>query len=216
MTNNIINASNTQYGTVVFNGSSFNLESPGPTGKVFTSSGSNHLPQFKTFPGLNQVLVSSQTASTSASIIFNNLPTGYASFLLTWSNVVADTSTDVLYLNFSANNGSSFTSFIDANVFYSLYNSSSYTNSYSPTQLLLTSGLNTTNTANGYIYVYNINVAVSCHVCGQGAWYDNTNSATALGIYGGRIALTSVNAFRFMMSTGNISTGTFNLYGVTY
>ncbi len=188
----------------------------GSSGNLLASDGTNFTSQTAAGLGASMRLVSSLTASNSATISFTGLSTfGAVPFLIYFRNVWAATSTAALQMVVSSDNGSTYAnSGYRGGVTYNPYNLTTLTNSNSTTFYPL-SGPSTANTSiGGWIYISGINNADVTILNGQVCYPDSTLSTRAFGTIGGDCTLTAVNAIRFLMSSGNMTIGTFDLYAL--
>lgn len=186
------------------------------SGKVLTSNGSGVAPSFQTLSGGGLPLISSQVASGSASIIFTGL-TVYTMYQLVWCNFAPSTNGDTLDFYASSNNGSSyFSANYQSGITYFNYDSISAQGAFSTSRGYLAGVSSTTNSGCGNVLMGPASVASPFVVTGSSVFNDSANSdKTSYGIIG--ISTTtngSVNAIKIQCSSGNIATGTFNLYGL--
>lgn len=158
-------------------------------------------------------LVSSQTASTSASIIFTNL-NSYKFYFLLINDCGPDTTNQMLEILVSQDNGSTYLgSSYACGINYAPYNSATLTNVNSTSYIPLTSSMLNTNTYSGNFYIFNTNIGSPLNIEGSGTWTDSS-LGTVTGNYIG-LGPTGVNAIKIQYSSGNISEGSFNLYGLS-
>lgn len=165
------------------------------------------------------ILLSAQTASTSAAIDFTSLITStYDDYVIIFDGVIPVTGGASLYFRTSSNNGSSYDA--GANN-YAWGQSGTLGSGAGATEIDLGIGGAPSNNAAvgiaGTLRIYNLN---STTVYKRAAWDISYGSNTGSGNFvsyagaGARISTAAVNAVRFLMQSGNISTGTFKLYGV--
>lgn len=218
-------------GVVYYDGSALVTTGVGTAGQVLTSNGAGVAPTFQSGGGGTGGLVflDSQTASNSATIDFTSVITGtYNNYWLIFSGVVPATNTASLTMVVSTDNGSSW---ITANgsyaagIRYCAYNSSSFSNDNDALErfILLSSELSDTagtgvsgtgtifNTGNGGYFAITGLCVFNGSSSGGGTtgWFgDGYDSG------GGGSGQIGVNAIRFLMTSGNISTGTFSLFGI--
>jgi hypothetical protein len=167
---------------------------------------------------VNLILISSQTASNSASISFTNLSSyGNLTFYVVFSEVQAVTNGGVLQLLVSTNNGSSYaTTGYNSGITYSGYNSASlYNNNSSSAALLTASQNNGSITSNGFIYLYNFNLGTYFILNGITSWNDSSLAQLASSHSLTCSGTTGVNAIKFLYNNGNISSGIFTLYAIS-
>lgn len=169
----------------------------------------------------NLVLLSSQTASSSASLEFTNL-TGYDIFFMQYYNVFLSSASANLTAYLSENNGSSYdtnSSNYIVNGYYSIGAGLTNVNIYPSDGLYIVDYNNTTGgnppfCGNTTFYHFGISGAYSSYINNfVGYFYNSLNWAS--GQFGGQYLNTGVvNAMQLFPSSGNITSGTFKLYGV--
>lgn len=189
----------------------------GTSGNVLTSNGTNFTSSSPSAVG-SLVFIQSQAASNSVTIDFNTGTNVYTAHLFIYSGVVSATDATTLNLRVSTDGGGSYTTTgYLGGVNFTGYTSNTWSNGNATTRFQLTGGISNTGnadkTANGMIYIYNTNVALNCFISGQSSFFGTTPTAPSFGLYTGSAAA-SVNAFRFLMQAGNITSGTFTLYGI--
>lgn len=213
------NASTTAYaiqcGGTTSTGAFQTVASAGNAGQVLRSGGASAVPAWG---GGGLVLLSSQAASSSAAISFTGI-TAYSNYLLVFYGVTPATDAALLNMQMSNDGGSTWiTTSYTSGCNHNPYNSATVTNNNSTTAWVLTGPLDSgssSNLANGAIYILNTNVGNNCYISGTCSYYDNTSAVDAMGVVGGRGGATGANAFKVLMSSGNIAAGTFRLYGVS-
>jgi hypothetical protein len=161
------------------------------------------------------VLISSQTASSSASISFTGL-TAYPIYFVTIQQAVPATNAQFMLMQMSSNNGSSWvTSGYLAGCTYFNYNGSTGANQSNSSGWALSDVMsNSTGYLSASFYIYGANVAINPNISGTCSFY-NSGNRYVFGIVGGVGGSTGLNAINFLMSSGNISSGIFTLYGLT-
>jgi hypothetical protein len=170
----------------------------------------------------NLVLISSQVASNTAALTFTTgITNAYDVYKLVYYGVLpVSGATPTLNLQISTNGGSSY-----INTGYAAYDSFSYAAGIVQSQATASGaagfiiGNSTDNTSNvpcaGFAYLYNLTNSSYYKFCQRfntGFFSGGLFSAAGAGSYP---STTNVNALQVVMSTGNISTGTFKLYGIT-
>lgn len=191
----------------------------GTTGQVLTSNGAGALPSFQTGTGGNLVLLSSQTASNTASISFVSFITStYNNYLFLFSNVVPITNAAFLSMQLSTNNGSTYisTNYLSGNNRIA-YNASTLANLTSTTTIRATYQLSSTSSdgnGNAYFFLYNFTNGQIPVINGVQSGYSNIDSTLGYNAVVSQNTATNINAFQVAMSSGNISTGTFSLFGI--
>ncbi len=193
---------------------------PGAAGQALLSAGALSNPAFGAVTGASLVWLSSQTATSSASINFTSLiSASYTSYFVTFYNVFPETDAAVLNMNLSNDNGSSWiaTSYLCGGNYHP-YNSTTFTNANSTTTCPINGGGQSSTTSNapicGQMYLYNMNVAIAPEFFGQCTYFISGGTLNEQYFSGTNTANTGINALQFLFSAGDISTGTFTLYGV--
>lgn len=207
----------TTNGVVYYNGTDLVTTAAGTSGQVLTSNGTGSAPTYQA-ASANLLLIQTQTASNSASINFTTgITNTYNSYLFLFSNVVPATNTAVLHLNISTNGGSTWVNSGYSNGCWTLaYNSATLVNTNSTSTILCSGPISSTtsvNGNNGTINCYNVTSGAPFAATGDFAYQDSTNGSS-LGFLISQSGTATVNAFQFIMSSGNITQGTFSLYGI--
>lgn len=167
------------------------------------------------------VQISSSTASSSSSIDFTSLSSTYISYWVFIQDLVPASDGTTLYLRTSTDNGTSFDSGASD---YDWEWISSDTSANTPTvdtadsEITLTDtdiGTGTNEKLSGHVTIFNPSASNYTKAVWDVA-YMNSSSAALKTVSGGgyRVSTTAVDAIRFIMSSGNIASGTFVLYGL--
>ena len=171
-------------------------------------------------------LLQTQSASASPTIDFKNgtggavIDSTYDVYLLEIVKAVPDTGAVSLYMRTSTNTGSTFdASASDYIIDYRQVRAGIATvgGGTGAAQMSLVGGqtLATTSWFNGRIYMFKPSATDRCSFQGELIFYDNSSVLTIVSFGGMRdSAAAAVNAVRFVMSSGNIASGTFNLFGI--
>ena len=199
------------------------LNSQGTSGQVLTSAGADASPTWGA--GSSMVLLSTQTASASASISFTSLINStYSKYIIEIYNLVTASDTVNLLMTASINNGSTYL----AGTSYT-YHEATLDALSAGYASLISSGASSLNingntnlgTATGENYSGMItllnpsNATVYKNVIINAGLFESTGTSQVTIVGGGGIRTTSaVNAIKFAASSGNIASGTFKLYGV--
>jgi len=195
----------------------------GTAGYVLTANAPGVSPSFQVAPGAgtgNPVLIQSQTAANSATIDFTSGVTGYTYYILECLNVLPITNNVDFQMQYSTDGGSTWTAGTSYIYFgQSNVSSSSAFSGYvsaGTSQFSLSPG--NSNSANFAFYGI-AQLFGFANLSKQVTWsFTSTNSALATqqAIGAGRFSVTgsTVNGVRLKMSSGNISIGTFRLFGV--
>lgn len=149
------------------------------------------------------------TAGASTSLDFTSLPT-YTVYAFVINSLVIATNAQQLLFRLSNDNGSTFAATgYTAGINYTSYNSATVTNVNSTTSFPLTS-----NASNGI----GISGLIFCTINNASLWgktqYTSTDSSVAaFGSLGGNGNIVA-NAFRFLSSSGNLTSGSITIYGL--
>jgi hypothetical protein len=163
-------------------------------------------------------LISTATANSSSSISFTGLSSSYSVYILEIISLVAATNNVGLYLTISTDNGSTYVSANYSDVGMTCQGSAVGAAGHSSAAQfdLLEESTASNGTGEGVagrLALYNIGVAERFKYIFNGGWYRNATGQKTVASSGVNNA-TSVNAIKIAMSSGNISTGTFKLYGL--
>jgi hypothetical protein len=167
----------------------------------------------------NLVLLSSQTASSSSSIVFTQFTSTFSQYFLTIRALIAATNNSSLLMTVSTNGGSTY---LNANYQWVVFNyssaaSTSHSNSTSDSSIGLTPSVSSTTSQayDGDVKLINMNQSVQCNIQSYGTLIDNGSSNLIFtNSYGMNSTNTAINAVKLAMSSGNISSGVFKLYGL--
>ncbi|TAL08332.1 MAG: hypothetical protein EPO02_13195 [Nitrospirae bacterium] len=184
------------------------------SGYVLTSTGSSSLPTFQASGGWD--LLSTQTASSSASLSFNSLiVSSFVSYILFFQAIPA-TAGDTLNLTISNDNGVTYvTTGYQSGISSTPYDSATISNINTTSTTYLSAATSTTNGCFGVAYL-SIPTNGAGFVCtGNTCFYANASSKISTANINAENTSTTMNAFKVSMSSGNISSGTFSLYGVS-
>lgn len=167
------------------------------------------------------VPIKTVTASSSTTVDFVNGSGGvvldgtYKAYAVVISSLVPATDNTTLYFRTSTNAGSSYDSGA-GNYSYIVSDGSTRTQT-TGTQIPLTDAVGnaTTEAANVVLYLYNpANSTAYTTISFQSAFIDNASNPLLKFGMGSRVTGADVDAIRFLMSSGNIASGTFTLYGL--
>lgn len=193
-------------------------------GVLVTSSGgvptiSSTLPSGLTIPGYSQsmILITSATASNSASLSLTGM-TGYTHYVIFYYNCVAATNGSTIVLRVSTNNGSTFDNSASYNYVYNLAGNSTVTSAATSgaTSFLVSGGISSTSTAaaGGEITILRPAGSASTTILTRNYFIASAGTFNNLTTAGQWVNTTTVNAIQILMSAGNITSGTFYLYGI--
>lgn len=199
-------------GVVYFDGTRLVTSAAGTAAQVLTGNGSS-APTYQAAPG-TMVLLNTQTGSASGSLAFTStyITSTYNSYLIKLTNIVSSASSQ-LQMTFSTDNGSNYL----ATNYLSGANSidgstTSWSNVNSTTFCALSATATTWLGFTGYIYI-NIPASASVFYTGKLAEYKSGTSSSTV-VVGVNTGTTTVNNIKFAFSSGNITSGTFSLYGI--
>lgn len=188
---------------------------PGSSGNVLTSDGTNWTSAAPSGGGGSLIYIQKQSASSSSTIDFTSVGS-YTSWLLKYEGMTPASDGASLRMQISTNGGSSwvsstYTSGEDS----SAYNSATLTNLNSSTNFycspLQDSGASTSRT-NANIWIVNV-ASQGTYIYGNGGGSDSSGTTNKF-FFGGKTTTSGANAFRMIMSSGNIASGDFILYGI--
>jgi len=186
----------------------------GSDGQSLKSNGAGALPTFQTDA---LVFIDSQSASASANIEFSSIP-NFDVYMITFEGVRPATDGSYLTMEMSNDDGSSWiTTGYSAGCNYASFNSTTWANTNSTAHWVLTGPLDadvSTRLGHGEVKIFMANIGNFPYVSGTCSFWNNTASAAAMGIFGGNGGSTGGNSYRLLMSAGNITAGTFRLYGL--
>lgn len=161
-------------------------------------------------------LIGSQSASSSASIIFTNLSANYFKYILEIDSLVPASATNVQFTA-SVNNGSTYLTAVYA--YEAVYSTSTTVSSAGVGSggnfILLHATSGSSSDAFGITVELNNfgGSQAQKSILMQSYLYDGTSPYESCG--GGSVVTGSaINAIKIAMSSGNITSGTFKLYGV--
>jgi hypothetical protein len=168
-------------------------------------------------------LITTTTASASSSVDFTGLSATYKNYVVMITNCVLSVSNEYLAIRTSIDNGSTFVSAAASYAYRNMKSQQSAVSSVgseSSTYMGATVSFYTSNTANngginGSITIANPSNASATNMYGTFSSWESTTMG--LITFSGVTISTSgaVNAVRFYPLSGNITSGTFKLYGIS-
>lgn len=186
------------------------------SGFVFTSNGASALPSFQTVgaSAAGLVFIATGTASSSASIEFKNVFTStYDNYCIIFENVIPATSTAVLYTVFGYGATPTYSAASYLGNYLSGGGGVASSGSTGTTNVALAISQSTTYGISGSLWINGANNGTAVFLNGITNGYQSAPVSYMLEIgafwYLGQV-LTSM---KFLMSAGNIASGTFKLYG---
>jgi len=194
-------------------GQANNINLPaGTSGQIVTGEGATSPPGFTNATAVGgYILLSTKTASGSASIDFTSVITSaYNMYRIYIVGLIPATNSTQLYMN-TSNNNSSWNTGAGAYNYIYFANSTTPTGAVSSTHMIMTPAV-----ANATYYNYFVVDLVIPSQSQMYAWWRGMGNAIT-NIQGGGTDLSgaAVNAVQFIMSSGNITAGTFTMYGFT-
>ena len=173
--------------------------------------------------GASLVLIQSQTASSSATLDFiTGIDSTYLHYLFVLENVKPVNANRALYMRFSTNSGSTYQA---TNYQYNLQQQNSngtdvsgYSAGSGITSAIVFGDQISNNAGeggmNGIIQIFDPAGSNQKFASGNGGYLRAASLNTSCSMAGLWATTTAVNAIRFLMSSGNIASGTIALYGV--
>ncbi len=204
------------------------LAALGASGTVLTSNGAGTPPSFQAAAAGSLVLLEQHTASSSASLNFTTCITStYDTYLITIVSLVPATNAQGLQLLVSTNGGSSYDTGSNYNwqgfSFHGTSTAATTGGDGATTRISVdgqfgTNGVSNTSTLPlaGHLYLYDpLSTSVNKYVWGQVRFKESTGGVPLNNFLNATyLSTTAVNAFQFIMTSGNIASGTIRVYGV--
>ncbi len=219
-------SSTTAYGLMVAGTTStgaFQNGGAGSSNQVYASGGSSALGAWTNQNAIGcWVVISTQTASSSATIAFTGLTTSYLAYKISLSAIVPATNAVNFQMLTSSNNGSSYANSSGNYGYANIYvndTSSAAANTFkssSATAILIGDVWSNSSFANNFdIMLVDPDTSYADNGIFWMGKYDDSTSGSSLCIgEGSRLATQVNNAIQFSFSSGNISSGVFKLYGL--
>lgn len=166
------------------------------------------------------VLLGTANASNTANIVFTGL-TGYRNYVVVFSGMQPVTNGTSLRMQGSTDNGVTWLSTTPA--YYQQWQDcvvstmTAGADSTTYTSAILSLGLSNVsdNSASGYLYLCNLNLSVGTRPGYIGMIQYVNSNINGRNVWGQFATSVGVNAIRFFATSGNINTGTFQIYGMT-
>ena len=213
-----INGSNTPTagGVVYGDGTNYASTAAGTSGQVLTSAGAG-APTWTTPSAGAMTLISTATASNSATIDFTGLTSAYKNYVVMGSNILPSINWSSLWFRTSTNNGVSYDATGGDYEWSTTGPSGTTTGSFNAAYMA--SAVWSTADRGGMnfnIVIPNPSAAGWTFYYGTAGFSDYSNGTGGFLISGVRESTTgAVNAIRFLFNSGNITSGTFKLYGIS-
>lgn len=188
-------------------------DTAGTSGNILTSDGTNWTSAAPSGGAGSLVFITSKTASSSADITFDSseITATYPSYLLTFYNALPANTSNTLQLQYSTDNGSSYIT----SGYLSVFGAAAF--SATAHVLLSIPGFtsNSVGAGTGQVNLYNITTGGTPNVIGSVAMgQSNIGAMTTYTIASIGPATTTVNNIKIFYASGNITSGTFVLYGI--
>lgn len=166
------------------------------------------------------VLVEQHTASSSASLAFTTcISSTYDDYQIRVVNLIPQTTDTTVKIQFSTDGGMTYdtgNNYVYAVADYNQGNTSGFNGSAADSGISLFAGLGTSASwsLNGSYQATGFNASLFPAVIGGGAALSNDTNFYRYDTAGAWKSTTAVNAFRIIMSSGNIASGTVRCYGL--
>jgi hypothetical protein len=201
----------TQHGVLVAGASNIvSTVPPGSSGNLLKSDGTDWTSASPASSGASVLLTQFQTQTNVATIDFTTgTLSGITPIMITLNGIVPLTGTPDFQFQVSTDAGLTWkaTSY-NTGINHNAVNSTTLSNGTLTTAAILGKVLSGISTYNATIWIENI-VGNTAYYHGTATWYDG--SVYRFGYMGGNLGFASVNGFRFLMSSGNI-TGNIGIY----
>lgn len=196
---------------------------PGVAGRVLTSNGPSALATFQDSDTGAMELISTVTASNDGTVTFTGLSSTYFKYIVEIADLLPAGNNVEFRMRTSTNNGSSYDG--STNDYFWVRNehlsdtgttSSQNESGADSAYILLASvvGDDAGEEAAGTINILNPSAANHCNIKWDFSSIDSGDSLLEARGSARRMAAANVDAIQFYFDTGNISTGTFKLYGL--
>jgi len=187
----------------------------GTSGQVLTSQGAGSPAHFATLNS-SITLISTQTASNSASLVFTSgISSTYNNYFLCIDNLVPSAGSKTLFLKVSTNGGSTYVgSGYQGGANVTAYNSATFQNSNSTTGFVLSQGSTFSTFLNANIYLFNLptNSGNSYKFMMGTFFQDNSLQGIASSFCN---TTGAVNALQLILSSVNLTSGSASLFGIS-
>ena len=216
--------SNDSYKIAHVNSTEDNLEylAHGTAGQVLTSGGVGATPTWGAAASAGLVFLSETTISNDATVdITSGIDSTYDNYVIELINIVPATTNQQIYLRVTDDGGSTFKAgATDYEFHYNASNSAAGTysggNSTGAAQIAMGNVITNGGSASGNITIKLYNPASSAlQTCVGGTGVTIQTTSPALCNFAGTYTATAaINGVRFLMASGNLTSGTIRLYGI--
>ena len=197
--------------------------STGSAGQVLTSAGAGAPPTFATATSADAVLISTTTASSSASLGITLSNATYSSYQFILERIVPATDNVSMHIRTSTDGGSSYDSgsgeYLFGAGFYWQGVAHAGISGSTETSLIIPEsyqniGSGTGEGLSGNFWVYGAGQTNAyTYMTGDFAFASSSANAVSFRIGGHRLSVADVDAVQFIMTSGNIESGRIKLYG---
>jgi len=188
----------------------------GSSGQVLTSQGSGSAPTWTSPSSGAMTLISTLTASSSSSFAFTGL-SGYLYYFVIFNFNVANTGSPNLIVQLGSGGGPTYTT--------SGYNTTGIrvsggtinaTNNVGASGMYLTTQLNAAVQTSGIFYVTGVTSSYVAEINGFSSYYHQSGDYHIAETFGGSANVNlNVTAIKVLTASGNMSSGTISLYGIS-
>ena len=204
-------------------GAQQSIASVGTSGQILTSNGAAALPTFQAAAagGGGLVFLASATASASATLDFTtNIDATYNTYIFIYTSLLPATDLAYLYVRTSTDGGSTFDSGASDYQFLQVVGTgTTWIHGYSIAEAYIRVsyqlGSATNEGTSGNLILYNPSDTDFTRFNGHSVESNSLGWPMGGNTWGIRKSAADVDAVRFLMSTGNIASGTISMYGMT-
>ncbi|MES2875446.1 MAG: hypothetical protein V4708_17110 [Bacteroidota bacterium] len=189
----------------------------GVAGTIFTSAGSGSAPTWSALAasgGASLVLIQSQTASNSASLVFSTGLTTYSVIFITITGLLTASGSPNMNMDFSADGGSTyFNTGLACGINTHVYTGNTFTNTNSTATAPIGITVLGNSVYSGELWMRGLNNgSASVSYDGSSNWYDGSNLQFG-DFFGSTSGNVGTNALKFSAASGNFS-GVISIYGL--
>jgi len=192
---------------------------------VSISNGTNSITVNMSESAGSLVKISTATASASASVSFTGLSSTYFMYMIRYSDVQPATDSTYFAMRTSTDNGSSYDSgasdYVWAMNYINQAGSENGENDTADSWIRIIGdnatndmGTGTNEKGSGVIYLYNPSASKYTFINSEAFFLNQDTENTNVYVAGFRASAADVDAIQLLMSSGNIASGEFVLYGV--
>ena len=188
----------------------------GTSGQVLTSNGAGSIATFQSI-SINFPLLATLTANNSATLDdTTHITSTYRAYFITFASVLPASGSQTMYMRVTTDGGSTWISSGYSNAarnttaYFELNNPTVDATTLTAAQIIYT--INANDGLSGQVWLYNPS-ATYCSVVADMAYMDGTGAA-GRSFGGGRVTQSNINGVRFLVSSGNITSGTIKIYGI--